>query len=74
MFSSKGVFETYSDLFFKKLSDIKGEQTYKRGEKADFRSFIDELLQIELNKNVFRMTKNTILENLDPAFKNRIKD
>lgn len=74
MFSSKGVLETYSVLFFKKLNDLKGEQKYKRGEKADFRSFIDELLQIELNKNVFQMTKNTILENLDPAFKNRLNN
>lgn len=72
MFSSKGVIETYSALFFKKLDNCTGLQTYKRGEKADFRSFIDELLQIELNKNIFQMKKNKILENLDVAFQNRL--
>lgn len=72
MFSSKGVVEAYADLFFKKTSNVEGKQKYKRGEQADFRSFIDELFQLEINLDIYRMTKDQIIKSLDQKFRDRI--
>tara|TARA_B100001121_G_scaffold159401_1_gene139201 strand:- start:108 stop:827 length:720 start_codon:yes stop_codon:yes gene_type:complete len=68
MFSSKGVVEAYSQLYFKKKSHTTGEQSYKRGEVGDFRDFIEELYQIELNLDIYRMSKDQILNKLNEKF------
>ena len=73
MFSSKGIVEAYSDLYFKKKSENSGLQTYKRGEIGDFRNFIDELYQLEINLDIFRMSKNQILNKMNEKFIVRIK-
>ena len=71
MFSSKGVVEAYSHLYFKKISVNKGKQTYKRGEVGDFRDFIEELYQIEVNLDIYRMNKDQILGKLNEKFAKR---
>ena len=68
MFSSKGVVQAYSQLFFKKISDTSGEQAYKRGEVGDFRDFIEELYQIEMNLDIYRMSKDQIIKKLNDKF------
>lgn len=68
MFSSKGVVEAYSQLYFRKKSNTTGEQSYKRGEDGDFRDFIEELYQIELNLDIYRMSKEQILNKLNEKF------
>ena len=73
MFSSKGIVEAYSDLYFVGEEKNKGKQTYKRGEVADFRSFIDELYQFEVNLDIFRMSKDQIISKLSKPFKDRVK-
>ena len=73
MFSCKGIVEAYSDMYFKKEKGNTGKQTYKRGEVADFRNFIDELYQLELNLDIFRMSKNQIIAKLNVAFNDRVK-
>ena len=67
MFSSKGVVQAYSELYFKK-SSTSGEQAYKRGEVGDFRDFIEELYQIELNLDIYRMSKDQIINKLNDKF------
>ena len=73
MFSCKGIVEAYSDMYFKKEKGNTGKQTYKRGEVADFRNFIDELYQLELNLDIFRMSKDQIIAKLNVAFNDRVK-
>ena len=68
MFSSKGVVQAYSELYFKKKSSTSGEQAYKRGEVGDFRDFIEELYQIELNLDIYRMSKDQIINKLNDKF------
>ena len=72
MFSSKGVVEAYADLFFSKTSEDQGKQKYSRGEPADFRSFIDELFQLEINLDIYRMSKDQIIKSLDQKFQERL--
>ena len=74
IFSCKGIVEAYSDMYFKKEKDNTGIQTYKRGELADFRSFIDELYQFEINLDIYRMSKDQIITKLDKEFNDRTKD
>ena len=73
MFSSKGIVEAYSDLYFEEEKNWTGKQTYKRGEIADFRSFIDELYQFEVNLDIFRMSKDQIISKLSKPFKERVE-
>jgi hypothetical protein len=73
MFSSKGIVEAYSDLYFEEEKNCTGKQTYKRGEIADFRSFIDELYQFEVNLDIFRMSKDQIISKLSKPFKERVE-
>ena len=68
MFSSKGVVQAYSQLFFNKTSENSGEQAYKRGELGDFRDFIEELYQIEMNLDIYRMSKDQIINKLNEKF------
>ena len=73
MFSSRGIVEAYSDLYFKQKSEDSGTQTYKRNETGDFRNFIDELYQLEINLDIFRMSKDQILNKMHEKFRARIK-
>ena len=63
-----------SDLFFKKTGSNKGEQKYKRGQVGDFRNFIDELLQLDINLDLYRMSKDQIINNLDKKFRKNLTD
>lgn len=74
MFSNKSIVEAYSDLFFKKTGSNKGEQKYKRGQVGDFRNFIDELLQLDINLDLYRMSKDQIINNLDKKFRKNLTD
>ena len=60
-------------FYFEEEKNCTGKQTYKRGEIADFRSFIDELYQFEVNLDIFRMSKDQIISKLSKPFKERVE-